>query len=109
MRKGRPVGSDIRQGVVEILHYLKQGTGYEIYKIYREVFASATQRSIYYHLKKGLQTKEFAVADVKVETGNYSWGPNATKTYYMLGEEAHPKEDERVKKYLENEKARHTA
>ena len=100
MVKGRPLGSEIRQAIVEILNYLDAGTGYSIYKIYKEIFPAATMRSIYYHLKKGLQTKEFEIADVKIESGDFSWGQQVQKTYYKLGPSARPNDDARVKKYL---------
>jgi len=58
MAKGRPVKSEIRQSVVEILYYMKQGYGYEIYKAYIAIFPKVTMRSIYYHLKKGTALHE---------------------------------------------------
>ena len=56
MPKGRPVKSEIRQNIVEILYFMKQGYGYEIYKAYVKIFPKVTMRSIYYHLKKGNKT-----------------------------------------------------
>jgi len=53
MPKGRPVKSEIRQNIVEILYFMKQGYGYEIYKVYVAIFPKVTMRSIYYHLRKG--------------------------------------------------------
>ncbi len=103
-KKGRPVGSEIRQAVVEILAEIDNATGYDIYKIYREIFPAATMRSIYYHLKKGLSTEEFIIDSVKQVTGDYSWGPAAQKTYYALGPKARVKGDTRVKEYLEKKK-----
>ena len=79
MSRGRPVKSQIRQNIVEILYFMKKGCGYDIYKIYKEIFPSCTQRSIYYHLVKGVETKEFNVGEIKVEKGEYSWGNSVEK------------------------------
>jgi len=103
-KRGRPVESNIRQNIVEILYFMKKGHGYEIYKVYRNIFPAVTMRSIYYHLKKGVETKEFKVAEIKKENGNYSWGGQAEKIYYTLGKEAKPKIDKRVKKYFNKKK-----
>jgi hypothetical protein len=96
----RPVSSNIRQNIVEILYYAKEGYGYEIYKHYLALFPKVTQRSIYYHLRKGLQTKEFVVLRVEKEIGEYSWGQVAEKTYYSLGPDAKALGLSRVKDYF---------
>jgi len=49
-KRGRPVKSEIRQNIVEILFYLKRAYGYDIYKVYIKIFPKVTLRSIYYHL-----------------------------------------------------------
>ena len=100
MPKGRPVKSEIRQNMVEILFYMKEGYGYEIYKVYVAIFPKVTMRSIYYHLKKGLSLKEFKVSKVEKEKGDYSWGPEAEKTYYSLGENAKPVGSDKIKEYF---------
>ena len=88
--RGRPVKSQIRQNVVEILFFMKKGHGYEIYKVYRDIFPGVTMRSIYYHLKKGISTEEFEIAEVKKVQGEYSWGPEAQLIYYKLAPRAEP-------------------
>ena len=75
----RPMKSQIRQNIVEILNYLGEGYGYDIYKIYREVFPHCTQKSIYYHLKKGISTKEFKIVKIEREKGDFSWGGEVEK------------------------------
>ena len=65
MGRGRPVKSQIRQNILEILHYLGKGYGYQISKVYNEIFPRVTQRVIYYHLKKGMQTKEISMIELK--------------------------------------------
>ena len=84
---------------------MKQGYGYEIYKIYREIFPTVTMRSIYYHLKKGVELEEFRVAQIKSEKGNYSWGLQAEKIYYALGKNAKPMMEKRVEKYFAKKKS----
>lgn len=101
MKRGRPTKSLIRQNVVEILNHLGPGYGYEISKIYNEVFAKVTQRSIYYHLRKGIQTKEIAIHRVEQEKGNFSWGSLVEKTYYALGQQAQPQGNAQVKEFLQ--------
>jgi len=104
MARGRPVKSMIRQNIVEILYFMKEGYGYEVYKAYMAIFPEVTMRSIYYHLNKGIETKEFKISKVKKEKGNYSWGGEAEKTYYALGDKAEPKILDRVKKWLDKKK-----
>ncbi len=100
MKRGRPVKSQIRQNIVEILHYLEKGYGYQISKIYNEIFAPVTQRSIYYHLRRGVLTKEIEIHSIKQEKGDYSWGSAVEKTYYSLGDNAKPVGVGKVKEFL---------
>ncbi len=100
MVKGRPVKSRIRQNVVEILYYLGEGYGYQIAKMYNQIFPSVTQRSIYYHLRKGILTKEIEMHKIEQEKGEFSWGAVVEKKYYVLGRNAEPKGEKRVKEFL---------
>ena len=102
MAKGRPVKSEIRQNMVEILYFIKKAYGYEIYKIYTAIFPKVTLRSIYYHLKKGIALNEFEVHKIEKEKGDYSWGAEAEKIYYKLGSNAKPAVSYRVKEYVES-------
>lgn len=104
MARGRPIKSQIRQNIIELLYHLKEGYGYDIFKIYIEIFPKVTMRSIYYHLNKGLKTKEFEIERIEKEKGEYSWGPEAEKIYYRLGSNAKPKIDLRIKRSLERVK-----
>ena len=104
MARGRPVQSQIRQNIVEILYFMKKGYGYAIYGVYKSVFPAATMRSIYYHLKKGVALGEFKVDKIEKEKGNFSWGSEVEKIYYALGSNAKPVGNERVKKYLDKKK-----
>ena len=100
MPRGRPVKSAIRQNVIEILSYLGKGYGYQISKIYNDIFPQVTQRSIYYQLQKGVKTQEFEIHKIETEKGDYSWGDSVEKIYYSLGIQANQKGEERVHKYL---------
>jgi hypothetical protein len=102
MARGRPIGSNVRQNMIEILYFLGSAHGYHIFKVYKELYPKITLRAIYYHLKKGLELKEFEVANIKREDGNYSWGTEAEKIYYKLGSFANPKIDQRVKVLLDS-------
>ena len=99
-KRGRPTKSNIRQNIVELLNEIGQSYGYIISKKYQEVFPQVTQRVIYYHLKKGIELKEFEIHKIEKEIGEYSWGPSVEKTYYKLGVNAHPKGDKRIKELL---------
>ncbi|MFH1589102.1 MAG: hypothetical protein ABIB43_00865 [archaeon] len=101
MEAGRPTKSEIRQNIVELLKFMGKAYGYEIHKIYLTIFPKASQRIIYYHLKKGLDTGEFEVENIRFEEGEYSWGKMAEKKYYKLGPNAIPRISARVKKYFD--------
>jgi hypothetical protein len=106
MPRGRPVGSNVRQNIVEILHYAKELHGYNVYAIYRNVFPKVSMRAIYYHLKKGVSTGEFRVAGVRKEKGNYSWGGEVERVYYALGPNARPSGNPAVKEYIDSKAAK---
>jgi len=100
--RGRPVHSVIRQNIVEILYFFGKGYGYDIYRIYCDLFPKVTLRSIYYHLRKGVSLEELKVEKVVVEQGDYSWGTQVEKIYYSLGKKAQPKMLDIVKKYFDD-------
>ncbi len=104
MTRGRPVKSEVRQNIIEILNFMGKGYGYELHKIYNELFPQCTRENIYYNLRKGVLLGEFEVKEVKREKGEFSWGDFAEKTYYILGANAKPKGDERAKKFFEGRK-----
>lgn len=105
MPRGRPPKSAIRQNLVEMLAVLAErgkssAYGYELFKIYRNVYPRATLRVLYYHLRKGTVTGEFVIDRVEQSKGEYSWGSAAEKVYYTLGPQAEPKGDSRIRDYL---------
>jgi hypothetical protein len=100
MPRGRPPVSQIRTNIIELLAVLGEGYGYQLSQIYNQVFPACTMRSVHYHLKKGLATKEFKVARVAKEEGEFSWGQHTDKIYYALGDNAKPTMDKRVAEFL---------
>ncbi len=104
MLRGRPVKSQIRQNIIELLNHLKQGYGYQISKIYNEIFPRVTQRSIYYHLHKGTHTNEISIHKIQQEKGDFSWGTTVEKIYYTLGKNAEPKGDKRISEFFKHKK-----
>lgn len=103
-KRGRPVASIIRDNIAEILFHMGKAYGYDIYKVYAAVYPKATMRSIYYHLKKGVDIGEFEVEEITTEHGNFSWGDSAQKIYYKL-KNARPKGNEKVRDYLDKTRA----
>jgi hypothetical protein len=101
MNRGRPIGSAVRQNVVEILYFIGSGHGYHIFKIYKQIYPKITLRGIYYHLKKGQETGEFEIDKINREKGEYSWGGEAEKILYRLGKNAKPRIDQRIKALIE--------
>ena len=102
MKRGRPVRSQVRQNMVDLISVTGPAYGYEICRKYRRVFPKVTLRSIYYHLRKGEALGEFKVHKVQVEKGKYSWGSEVEKKYYSLGDNANPSGHERVAKLIES-------
>lgn len=101
MKRGRPIKSDVRQNLVEMLAVMGKGYGYEIHRFYNELFPAVTRENIYYNLKKGVKLGEFRLVEVKDEKGEYSWGSTVEKKYYALGPSAEPKGDKKVKEFFE--------
>jgi len=100
-KHGRPIGSEVRQNIVDILHAIKHLHGYEIYKLYIELFPQVTMRLIYYHLKKGLSIEEFKILRVDKKKGNFSWGSETQHIIYQLGSAAKPRDNPRIKEYVD--------
>ncbi len=100
--RGRPIQSEIRKNITDILYFAGKLHGYEVYKHYLNLFPRCAQKSIYYNLKKGAELGEFEVEEIKEEKGDYSWGDSAKKVYYKLGKQAKPRVNKRVKKYFSN-------
>lgn len=100
-KRGRPAKSQIRSNILELLALVGEVHGYQLTKLYNEVFPKVTMRSIYYHLHKGCDLKEIALNRVVEEKGDFSWGTESKKVKYILGEEA------TVKGQLSKEQIRH--
>lgn len=104
VKRGRPVHSQVRQNIIEILNFMGRGYGYQIYTIYRGAYGPVTLRLIYYHLKKGVQLDELKVEKIEKVKGEYSWGGETEKIFYKLGSNAKPTVDTKLKKFLEKKK-----
>ncbi len=91
--RGRPLKSEIREKITALIDRLKFSYGYEIYKYYRQIFDNATSRVIYYHLKKGCETGEFIMVNIKRVPGNFTWGDESERIYYTLGPFASTKQE----------------
>jgi len=101
--RGRPTKSQIRDNLIEILHFVGEGYGYELYKTYVDVFQQKVNiRSIYYHLNKGVDLGEFIIKNVESVPGNYSWGDQVKRIVFSLGPMAKPRGNQTVAARLSN-------
>ena len=98
--RGRPAKSQIRANIIEILNQMNEGYGYEISKVYNKVYPKVSMRSIYYHLKKGVDLEEIKIHKIDIEKGDFSWGKEVEKIFYSLGPNAEPHGDDRLKNLL---------
>lgn len=66
IRKGRPIGSEIRDMMAEILKDNPDISGYTIHKKFRDKFRRkhTCLRNIYYHLQKGVVLGIFEISSV---------------------------------------------
>ncbi len=105
MKRGRPQGSPVRQNVTDLIAQFGEMHGYDVYRHYIKIFPKVSMRAVYYSLRNGVKKGFFKVAKIEKQTGTYSWGPEAQRVYYALGELAKPAGDARVRKYFEDIKA----
>jgi len=90
MPRGRPPDSQIRQRIVELLHHVGKDYGYNVYKLYCQIFPKVSMRVVYYHLNKGSELGIFEREKAEAVEGDYSWGNTALKVFYSLGPNAMP-------------------
>lgn len=102
VRRGRSLGSPIRDNLIELLHFLGPSYGYVLYKNYKKVWGPVSLRSIYHHLSKGVELGLFEIDSVEKAEGNYSWGSGVQRTIYKLTSNAQPKADNKVKVALKS-------
>ncbi len=72
----------------QIVDALGVSYGYEIYKVYEGAFSPIDLRSMYYHLRKGVDLGEFELVGVKEERGVFTWGALSMRRYYITGPNA---------------------
>ncbi|MBD3262992.1 hypothetical protein GF374_01280 [Candidatus Woesearchaeota archaeon] len=99
-KRGRSLGSPIRDNLIELLHFVGPSYGYYLYKKYKKVFGDVSLRSIYHHLSKGVELGLFEVKGVEKAKGDYSWGAGVQRTVYKLSTGASPKKDPAIKNAL---------
>lgn len=97
----RPPRSKVRDQLAEILYIAGKLTAYDAHKHFCKLFGSATQRNIYYQLRRGVDMGIFRVEEIVDEQGEYSWGPSARKVYYELTPSASPQLNTKVKVYFD--------
>lgn len=98
--RGRPLGSNVRQNIINILFFLKEGYGNDIHRIYCEIFPRVSKNTMYYHLRRGAELDIFKVNRIVSEKGDFSWGGISEKTYYSNGSLASPNPDTKVIQYF---------
>ncbi|MCA9477792.1 MAG: hypothetical protein KC535_01460 [Nanoarchaeota archaeon] len=98
---GRPARSVVRDRLAEMLFIAGKLTAYDAHKHYQQLFSSATQRNIYYQLRRGVDLGLFNIADVVQEEGEYSWGPTTRKVYFELAKAASVQFNKQIKEYFD--------
>ena len=89
---GRKPKSDIRDEMVELLYFMKEAYGYELYKKYCKVYdKKISMRSVYYHLNKGVELGIFNLKEIRDVKGDFSWGSGVKQVIFQLGSNAQPK------------------
>lgn len=90
-KRGRKPNSEIRDNIVELIQFFGEGYGYDLYKKYVKAYGKISMRSVYYHLRKGVEIGTFRVKEIEHVEGNYSWGPKAERVVFSLGAQAAPR------------------
>ena len=92
-RLGRKPSSQIRDNLVELLFFMREAYGYELYKKYKGVFPERiSMRSVYYHLTKGVDLNIFNIKEIQEVKGEYSWGDGTKRVIFTLGPAAKPRQ-----------------
>ena len=100
---GRKPKSQIRDEMVELLYFLKEAYGYELYKKYCKVYdKKVSMRSIYYHLNKGVELGVFNLKEIRDVKGDFSWGSGAKQVIFQLGMSATPKGTKEIGSKIRN-------
>jgi DNA-binding PadR family transcriptional regulator len=83
-KQGRPLGSNVRNNIITLLSTNGPMHGYELYRVYSELYPPVSMRLIYYHLKKGVLTGELVVHKIEKKKGEYSWGSEVQNIVYAV-------------------------
>jgi hypothetical protein len=89
--------SEIREKITSILFFGKSMYGYEIAKLYNQIFSRVSTRVIYYHLHKGCQLEIYDVDKQTKKQGDFSWGETSTIILYKLSQKAIVNPDLKIK------------
>ena len=90
-----------RENILKILYIGGSMYGYEVYKIYKEVYGEVLLRTIYYHLKACEKRGELKAKKIVGVLGGFTWGYETDRIYYELKEGV----EEKLKMNIEEIKA----
>ncbi|MBT3940930.1 hypothetical protein HOD83_02380 [Candidatus Woesearchaeota archaeon] len=100
---GRKAKSQIRDEMVDLLFFLKEAYGYDLYKKYCKVYdKKISMRSIYYHLNKGVELGVFNLKEIRDVKGDFSWGSGVKQVIFQLGVNAQPSGNKEIANKLRN-------
>ena len=84
-KRGRPAKSIIRENTLKILNSSAVSLyGYQIYQTYQKTFEPVELRTVYYHLKKGVELGIFKIEKIIKEQGDFTWGSVSERIYYSV-------------------------
>jgi hypothetical protein len=98
---GRKPKSEIRDELIELLYFMREAYGYQLYKKYCKVYEKkVSMRSIYYHLNKGVELGVFNLKEIREVKGEFSWGTGVKQVIFQLGEAANPQGNKEIHEKL---------
>lgn len=83
-KQGRPVGSNVRTNIINLLSTEGPMHGYDLYQKYLKYYPKVSMRLIYYHLKKGVSLGELKIHKVIHKRGEFSWGSEVQNIVYAV-------------------------
>jgi len=83
-KQGRPIGSNVRTNIINLLSKEGPMHGYQIYQEYIKYYPKVSMRLIYYHLKKGVSLEELKIHKIEKKKGEFSWGNEVQNILYAV-------------------------
>lgn len=83
-KQGRPIGSNVRTNIINLLSKEGPMHGYELYQKYLTYYSQVSMRLIYYHLKKGVSLGELKIHKIEKKKGEFSWGSEVQHITYAV-------------------------